>query len=98
MEFFSQEDDFTLVSQEDFTSILAAAYIFCIASGEVNGTTKYYLYGKDSSERRVFLLEVVVNQESEAKLTFKTNSRSPEDGTNFINYFFNVISPILTVI
>jgi len=91
-----REEDFTISSTKDIQSLLAGALIFCLASGETEENLKFYLYAKDTSEKRIFLMELVINTTTnEAQLAMKVSNCSERDIADFINYFFTAVSPII---
>ena len=81
---------------EEFSTLLSSNFIFCLASGEVDGEMKYYLYTKDSTEKKLFLMEVVIDVNTlDGKLTLKSAGNTERDITDFVNYYFTSINNII---
>ena len=92
-----------LRDQERLLEVLAAHFIFCIASGlveqEAGGSgrqvMKYYTYARASGGDVLCMMEIVVVVASGgAHVTLKTNSDT--EGRNLVDYFFTAVSPLIS--
>ena len=76
-----------------FESLCTSAFLFTLASGNVNGTMKLYSYAQEAGTSKFFLLEAILNiATGAAKVTIKTESPS---AASFETFYVSILSPIL---